>query len=112
MFTIEDSIGTAYHMVVMIAMAAYTFYIFINAIVRTVKAHRRKDRLEAALCNISFASAVGAMLALTRSMLSTFGSSTSYFSYIMEGATGLGAFLIVLGLGISMLVSAAGVRQE
>ena len=66
MFTIEDSIGTAYHMVVMIAMAAYTFYIFINAIVRTVKAHRRKDRLEAALCNISFASAVGAMLALTR----------------------------------------------
>ena len=51
MFTIEDSIGTAYHMVVMIAMAAYTFYIFVNAIVRTVKAHRRKDRLEVALRN-------------------------------------------------------------
>ena len=52
------------------------------------------------------------LLALTRSMLSTFGSSTAHFSYVMEGATGLGAFLIVLGLGISMLVSAARMRQE
>ena len=111
MFTIEDSIGTAYHMVVMIAMAAYTFYIFINAIVRTVKAHRRKDRLEVALRNISFAAAIGAMLSLERSMLSTFGSSTDRFTYVMEGTSGMGAFLIVLGLGISMLVSVAKMNK-
>ncbi len=45
------------------------------------------------------------MLTLSHSMLSTFSPDSVSFNRTMEGGVGAGVFLIILGLGISMLVT-------
>ena len=44
------------------------------------------------------------MLTLQRSMIATFGSEDADFANTMNGISGLGVFLIVLVLGISMII--------
>ena len=44
------------------------------------------------------------MLTLQRSMTATFGADAVDFANTMNGSVGMGAFLIVLALGISMIV--------
>ena len=111
MLTIRKAVGTSYHMIVMIAIAAFTFFIVVKAIVNAVKAHRSGDPYAVILRNIALAVAVGSILSLERSMLATFDKGGGRFVYTMEGATGLGGFLIVLGLGISMVIAARGKPQ-
>lgn len=110
--TIADSVGRVYPIAVMISIAALTFYTVIRAVVNMVRAHRKKDQLVIMLRNISCASAVGSILSLERSMLGTFGSSTSPFTYVMEGVSGLVGFLIVLSLGIAMILGASRAGEK
>ena len=104
--TISNAVGRSYPIAVMIAIAAFTFGIVIKAIVNAVQAHRHGDLFWVMLRNISLASAAGSVLALERSMMSTFGSSTDSFTYTMEGVSGLVSFLFVVLLGTSMIVRA------
>lgn len=104
--TISNAVGRSYPIAVMIAIAAFTFGIVIKAIVNAVQAHRHGDLFWVMLRNISLASAAGSILALERSMMSTFGSSTDSFTYTMEGVSGLVSFLFVVLLGTSMIVRA------
>lgn len=102
--TIANDVAKKYNSIVMITIATFTFYIVIKAIVNMVKAHRKKQPKIIMLRNISCASAVGSILSLQRSMLGTFGEITDRFTYVMEGASGLGAFIIIIALGVSMLI--------
>jgi len=104
--TISDSVGKTYHIIVMIAIAAVTFFTVVKAVVNAVKAYRSRERLPLILRNVSCVAAVGSILSLERSMLGTFGSSTDRFTYVMEGISGLAGFLIVTALGVSMLLRA------
>ena len=112
MLTISDAVGTSYNIAVMIAIAAFTFFIVTKAVVSAVQASRRRDELAIMLRSVSCASAVGSILSLERSMLSTFGSSTDRFTFVMEGASGLVGFLIVTILGVSMLLRSKGRREK
>lgn len=90
--------------IVMIAIATYTFYIAVSAIVKIVKAIKHHSPSVVTLRNISCAGATASMLSLQRSMVVTFGEGDTWFYEVMNGAAGLGAFLIVAALGVGMLI--------
>ena len=103
-------VAKQYDEIVMISIATYTFVTAFFAIRNIIKAHKEKSLQMIALRNISLASVTASMLSLQRSMITTFGEGEEHFRYVMEGATGMGVFLIVLALGISMIVR--GVRGD
>lgn len=98
-------VAKAYNQIVMIAIAAYTFYIAVAAIINIIKAHRQRSARLIALRNISCAGAVASMLSLQRSMTATFGGSDQHFASVMNGCAGMGGFLIVVAPGISMIIA-------
>lgn len=86
--SIVEKRNNQYPLIVMIVMAAYTFYLIIHAVIESIRAHQSHNRRIAVLRNISLVSAIGAMLSLERSMLGTFGNPFSSFTLIMEAASG------------------------
>lgn len=101
--TIKEQINPEKNMVIVIAQAAFTFTIFVMAIVNSVKARKKKDLYMVMIRNISFASAIGSMLSLERTMLGTFGDPSDTFTLWMEAATGMGAFILLVLMAIDML---------
>lgn len=91
----------------MLIIAVYTFWKATMAIINIIKAHKRKSPLLITLRNINCADAAMAILTLEHAMISTFGrgDGSGRFMMTMDGAVGAGAFLIVIGLGISMVTS-------
>lgn len=104
-------VSKAYPTSVMIAIAAYTFFMAALAIRNTILAHKERSLLMIAMRNISLAAATATMLTLQRSMIATFGSGAADFANVMNGATGMGAFLIVLSLGITMIVRSGRLKR-
>lgn len=98
------SVSKTYPHPVMTLIAAYTFFIAILAIRNTIRAHKDRSLVMINLRNISLAGATASMLTLQRSMMATFGAEEIDLANTMNGATGMGAFLIVLVLGITMIV--------
>ncbi|MBR2671999.1 MAG: hypothetical protein IKE27_07340 [Oscillospiraceae bacterium] len=92
------------HMIIMIAIAAYAFTALTAAVIRSIKAHKRRDDILLIERNISLMSAVGGLLSLERGMLGTFGDPTDRFTLIMEITTGAGAFLFIALVGLSLLL--------
>lgn len=105
------AVAKTYPVPVMIAIAAYTFFIAGIAIRNTIRAHKDRSLFMMTLRNISLAGAVASMLTLQRSMTATFGNDAADFANTMNGACGMGAFLIVLALGITMIVQGSRHRQ-
>ena len=87
-------------LVVMVAIAAYTFGSLTAAIIKCVKAGKKKNDDLLIDRNISLMGAVGALMSLERGMLGTFGDAASRFSLTMEMLTGFGAFLFITVIGI------------
>lgn len=88
------------HTILMITIAAYTFWKASAAIVNSVKARRKGSPLLITLRNINCADAAVSMLTLEHSMIATFGEGEYEFAFIMDTATGAAAFLIILGIGM------------
>lgn len=97
-------VSKSYPVTVMIAIATYTFLIAAFAIRNAVCAHKEHSLITITLRNISLAGVAASMLTLQRSMIATFGSEDADFANTMNGISGLGVFLIVLVLGISMII--------
>ena len=108
------SVARTYHVPVMIAIATYTFFITALAIRNVILAHKERSLFMISLRNISLAGATASMLTLQRSMTATFGAgeAAASFANTMNGAAGMGAFLIVLSLGIMMIVQGKRSRQN
>ena len=87
-------------MAVIIAQAAFTFGIFVMAVINMVSAVRKKETGTLLMRCASFASAIGSMLSLERTMLGTFGDPGSSFVRNMEAGTGLGAFCLLILMAI------------
>ena len=100
---IAEDHATKYHMIVMIAIAAFTFYLAVIAIVSAIKAHHKTNIALKLLRDISLVSTIGSMMSLERSMLGTFGDSREAFSITMEAASGAVSFVMVLLVAVSML---------
>lgn len=104
-FTVERDASKPF--VLMLIIAIYTFWKATMAIINIIKAYKRKSLLLITLRNINCADAAMAILTLEHGMIATFGEGEGpdRFMMTMDGAVGAGAFLIVLVLGISMVLS-------
>ncbi|PWM33195.1 MAG: hypothetical protein DBX58_01975 [Clostridiales bacterium] len=91
------------------AMAAYTFYIAISAVVNVVRYRKYHSPVMSAAKVVNLVAALVSMLSLETAMLTRFGGEDpSDFRQIMTGITGGCICGIVVGMGIYMIVHAAG----
>ena len=106
LLTIRETIDTPRNNIVMITIAAVTFFLASLAVRNMIKAHREKSAQMITLRNISCAGAIASILSLERSMLATYGDISSAFSRRMEAASGAAAFVLLIVLGIGMIIHA------
>lgn len=100
--------GYEYHGILIYVMAAYTFYITVNAIVNLVKYRKLGSPVMSAAKVINMAAALVSMLSLETAMLAQFGSENSpQFRRIMIAATGGGVSVIVVTMSVYMIVKAS-----
>ena len=97
--------GHPFHMIVMIAMAAYAFTKITFATINLIKSRRSTSATLITLRNISFADAFVSIFALQRSMLVSFEGMTETEILIMNTALGSAVCVIVFMLGINLLRS-------
>ncbi|MBR5553785.1 MAG: hypothetical protein IKV98_08060 [Clostridia bacterium] len=100
--TVKDR-GVVFHIIVMIAIAAYTFTKITIATVNWIKTRKNGSAKLTALRSISFADAVVSVFALQRSMLVSFEGMTETEICIMNVATGTAVTLAVFLLGLNLL---------
>ena len=96
-----------HHMIVAIAMAAYTFTAFTVAIVNVVKYRRYNSPVYSASKAISLTAALVSMLTLEATMLTTFndGTMSSAAQKWLLGGTGGAVSLLVVSTAIYMIVT-------
>lgn len=89
--------------IVMITIAAYTFYKLTAAIVNAVKARKHGSLLLLTLRSIACADAAVSILSLQRSMLVSFAGKTSAEIRTMNWITGLCVCLLIFISGLEMI---------
>lgn len=108
--SLSQNIATKYDEILMITIAAYTFYKVAMAITRAVKAKKNPAPLERVLRGIRYAEVAASVLTLQRSMLASFGSMTEPKAHLLNRISGAAVCLFVLCLGVAMVVR--GIRKE
>ena len=104
-FIVYQNKGYDYPGILIYAMAAYTFYITITAVINLVKFRKHGSPILSAAKAINLVAAMVSMLSLTTAMLSQFGGKNDAdFRRIMTGAVGGGVCIIVLGMAVFMIV--------
>ncbi len=95
--------GTAFHEIVMIAFATYSFTKITIAIIGMVRSKHKVTPIVKTLRNIAFADAVVSVSTLQRSMLVSFPGMKPYEIQIMNIMTGTVVYVVVLLLGINLV---------
>lgn len=96
-------VAIVHHEIMMITIAAYTFYKLTMVIVNAVKARKKKSMWLIALRNIDCVDAAASILTLQRSMLVSFEGMSGQEIGIMNALTGAGVCFMVAALGIYMI---------
>ena len=94
--------------IVMITIAAYTFYKLTLVSVRAVKQRKNPSLLLKTLRRISYAEAAASVFTLQQSMLISFGSMEPEKIQTVNAILGAVVCLFVLALGVSMVASFKG----
>ncbi len=102
-YMVTQNRGFSYPGFMIYAMAMYTFYITISAIINVIKYRRQGSPVLSAAKAISLTAALVSMLSLETAMLARFGSDEPEFRRIMLGISGGVACAIVLAMAIYML---------
>ena len=95
--------GTAFHEIVMITIATYTFIKVTVVIIGMVKAKHTLSPVKKTLRNIMLADACVSIYTMQQSMLQSFPGLTSTEIQIFNILTGTAVWLIVLFLGINLI---------
>lgn len=95
--------GTAFHEIIMIAIAAYTFTKITIATIDMVKARHIVSPITITLRNISLADAFVSIYSMQRSMLVTFQGMSSEEIQLFNILTGSAVWIIVLLLGMNLI---------
>lgn len=105
--------GFSYKGVLIYAMAFYTFYVTITAIVNVVKYRKYHSPVMSMSKVIQLAASLFSMLFLETAMLAQFGQEMEEKSrQIMIMATGGGICVLVVGMSVSMIVRATKEIQK
>ena len=103
-YIVKQNKGFFYPGILLYAMATYTFYITITAMINVVKYRKRGSPVLSAAKVINLTAALVSMLSLETAMLAQFGADEPAFRQIMTAASGGGVCVIVLGMAIFMIV--------
>lgn len=104
-FMVQQNRGYEYPGMLIYAMAAYSFYAVITAVVNVVKFRKHGSPILSAAKAISLVAAMVSILSLETAMLAQFGDKDDlFFRKAMTGAVGGGVCVIVLGMAVYMIV--------
>ncbi len=95
--------GTAFHEIIMIAIATYTFAKITIAIIGMVQAKHTASPVSKTLRNIALADACVSIYTMQRSMLQSFPGMTLGEIKIFNILTGTAVWIVVLLLGINLM---------
>lgn len=89
--------------IIMITIAAYTFYKLTMAAVRAVKQKGNASPLLAVIRNIGYADAAASVMSLQMSMFASFGTPDDPLAHTLNIATGAVVCLFIWILGVRLL---------
>ncbi|MDO4618534.1 MAG: hypothetical protein Q4B31_03315 [Clostridia bacterium] len=92
-----------YGEIVMITIAAYTFYKITMAIIRAVKYKKEESPLMMAVRSIGYAEVAVSLFTMQKSMLVSFGDMNGRDIFILNLLTGTAVFVFTAVLGIVMI---------
>ncbi len=112
-FMVWQNRGYMYPGTLIYAMAAYSFYAVITAIINVVKFRKHGSPILSAAKAVNLVAAMVSILSLETAMLAQFGSNDDLaFRKTMTGATGGSICIIVLGMAVYMIVkSTKSIKQ-
>ncbi|MBD5383996.1 MAG: hypothetical protein HDR72_03235 [Ruminococcaceae bacterium] len=107
-FMVHQNKGFDYPGLLIYAMAAYSFYSIITAVINLVKFRKRGSPLLSAAKVINLVAAMVSVLSLETAMLAQFGGDNDMeFRRLMTGLTGGGVCIIVIAMAAFMLWKSA-----
>ncbi len=112
LLTIAQDTAKSYSEIMVISIAAYTFYKITMAVVNMVKVRKRKSPILITIRNIGAADALVSMLTLQAAMFASFQDKNSLNTNQMNAITGLSVCILISILGISMIWYAWKKKKE
>ena len=112
LLTIAQDTAKRYSEIMVISIAAYTFYNITMAVVNMVKVRKTKSPILITIRNIGAADALVSMLTLQAAMFASFQDKNSLNTNQMNAITGLSVCILISILGISMIWYAWKKKKE
>lgn len=112
LLTIAQDTAKRYSEIMVISIAAYTFYKITMAVVNMVKVRKRKSPILITIRNIGAADALVSMVTLQAAMFASFQDKNSLNTNQMNAITGLSVCILISILGISMIWYAWKKKKE
>lgn len=106
-YIVTENRGFEYPGLMIYAMALYTFYITVTAIINVIRFRKHGSPVLTASKVINLTAALVSMLSLETAMIARFGG-TAEFRRTMTAASGGGVCVIVLGMAVYMIAHSAG----
>ena len=112
LLTIAQDTAKRHSEIMVISIAAYTFYKITMAVVNMVKVRKTKSPILITIRNIGAADALVSMLTLQAAMFASFQDKNSLNTNQMNAITGLSVCILISILGISMIWYAWKKKKE
>ena len=103
LLTIAQDTAKRYSEIMVISIAAYTFYKITMALINMIKVRKTQSPILITIRNIGVADALVSMLTLQATMLASFQDKSSLNSNQMNAITGLAVCILIAILGTSMI---------
>ncbi|MDE6419701.1 MAG: hypothetical protein K2K87_04135 [Lachnospiraceae bacterium] len=112
-FMVHQNKGFDYPGLLIYAMACYSFYSIITAVIKLVKFRKHGSPILSAAKVINLVAAMVSILSLETAMVAQFGGNDApFFRKVMTAATGGGVCTIVIGMAIFMIWKSAKQMKE
>lgn len=112
LLTIAKGTAKTHSEIMVISIAAYTFYKITMAVINMVKVRKMQSPILITIRNIGAADALVSMLTLQATMLASFQDTSSIDANRMNGITGLAVCILIALLGASMIYYASKRKES
>ena len=112
LLTIAKGTAKTYSEIMVISIAAYTFYKITMAVINMVKVRKMQSPILITIRNIGVADALVSMLTLQTTMLASFQDTSSIDANRMNGIAGLAVCILIALLGASMIYYASKRKES
>lgn len=112
LLTIAKGTAKTHSEIMVISIAAYTFYKITMAVINMAKVRKMQSPILITIRNIGVADALVSMLTLQTTMLASFQGTSSIDANRMNGITGLAVCILIALLGVSMIYYASKRKES